>query len=380
MLTGMRTVLHGDVHVHYGQIYVHDEKGEPFEGDLHACFAGQRNGLCGAAVRGTLFLITGLHTGEVEFTAEVHSSEPPDSGGEDVVEASFRAEGRTALVTWGGGDFWDLELAPGDYRVRYSGTAMDAGRDRDTRLDGEPPLDSYLLQFWPAPAAPDVVVRESSAIAAYWHGFARDLPPPPTEEELAARWEARQRAEEEARAKARHEQLLREWGGVLPDSLILDLPPGSLREFAKLDRDLAGSAVTAGPEICRALARRVAHLAFELAGLDGVDWIADGLRALDAGIPLPPPFDDWAAAWDRLLSDPEVPQTLVRTPDGRHDNALQQAMAFPAIFAAVHEDASEALGSALSAAEYTYGEDQARFLAEVRAALAELITSRTNHP
>ncbi len=375
----MRTVVHGEVHVHYGQIYVHDEDGEPFEGDLHACFAGQRNGLCGAAVPGTLFLITGLHTGEVGFTAEVHPSEPPDGGGDDVVEASFRARGRTMLVTWGGGDSWDLELTPGDYRVRYSGTAMDAGRERDTRLGGEPRLDRYLLQFWPAPAAPDVVVRETSAIAAYWHGFARDLPPPPTEEELAQRWAARRQAEEEARAKAAHERLLQEWGGRLPAPPVLDLPPGSLREFAKLDRDLVGAAVTAGPEACRALARRVARLAFERAGLDGVGWIADGLRALAAGVPLPPPFDDWTAAWDRLLSDPKVPRTLVRTPDGRHDNALQQAMAFPAIFAAAGEDALEALGSALSAARYTYGDDQAELLTAARAALAGL-TSRTGRP
>ncbi|WP_410610426.1 hypothetical protein [Amycolatopsis sp. lyj-109] len=371
----MRTVVHGDVHVHYGQIYVHDEAGEPFEGDLTACFAGQRNGLCGAAVPGHLFLITGLHTGEVGFTAEVHASEPPDDDGEDVVEASFHAGGRTVLVTWGGEDWWDLELAPGDYRVRYRGTAMDAGRERDTRLGGEPRQDSYLLQFWPAPPAPDVVVRETSAIAAYWHGFARDLPPPPTEEELAARWAARQRAEEEARAKARHEQLLHEWGGTLPAGPVLNLPPGSLREFAKVDRELVGAAIAAGPEICRALARRVAHLACERAGLDGVGWIADGLRAMDEGKALPAPFDDWTTAWDRLLSDLDVPRTLVRTPDGRHDNALQQAMAFPAIFAAVHENEPEALGGAMSAAEHTYGDDRARLLAETRAALAELTGS-----
>jgi hypothetical protein len=175
MMGRMRTVVHGDVHVHYGQIYVHDEAGDPFEGDLTACFAGQRNGLCGAAVPGHLFLITGLHTGDVGFTAEVHEAEPPDAGGEDVVEASFRAEGGTRLVTWGGEDWWDLELTPGEYRVRYSGTGMDAGRD--IRLGDEPGQDSYLLQFWPAPSAPDVVVRESSAAAAYWHGFARELPP-----------------------------------------------------------------------------------------------------------------------------------------------------------------------------------------------------------
>jgi hypothetical protein len=183
-MTGMRTVVHGEIYVHYGQMYVHSEGGATFEGDLPACFAGQRNGLCGAAVPGTLFLITGLHTGEVGFTAEVHETEPPDDGGEDVVEASFRAEGRTMLVTWGG-EGWDLELAPGSYRVRYSGTGMDAGHGLDTRAGDEPPRDSYLLRFWPAPPSPDVVVRETSATAAYWHGFARNLPPPA--EELAER-------------------------------------------------------------------------------------------------------------------------------------------------------------------------------------------------
>lgn len=96
----MRTVVDGEAHVHYGQIYVHSEGGDPFEGDLTACFAGQRNGLCGAAFPGTLFLITGLHTGNVGFTAEVHDTGPPvpplppGSGWEDVVEASFHAAWR----------------------------------------------------------------------------------------------------------------------------------------------------------------------------------------------------------------------------------------------------------------------------------------------
>ncbi|WP_370961415.1 hypothetical protein [Amycolatopsis sp. cg9] len=166
----MRTVVHGEVPVHYGQIYVHSAGGDPFEGDLSACFAGQRNGLCGAAVAGTLFLLTGLHTGEVGFTAEVHETEPPDAGGADVVEAPFHVAGPARLVTWGGEDWWDLELTPGDYRVRYSGTGMDAG-------DGPGP-EHYLLQFWAAPPAPDAVIRHRSAAAAYWHDFARKLPAP----------------------------------------------------------------------------------------------------------------------------------------------------------------------------------------------------------
>ncbi|MDT7796840.1 MAG: hypothetical protein QOI78_273 [Actinomycetota bacterium] len=375
----MRTVVHGEVHVHYGQIYVHSEGGDPFEGNLTACFAGQRNGLCGAAVPGALWLVTGLHTGFVGFTAEVHDTEPPDAGGEDVVEAPFRVESAARLVTWGGEDWWDLELPPGDYRVRYSGSGMDAGRDRDTRMDGEPPLDRYLLQFWPAPPAPDIVVRQRSAIAGYWHGFAREQPTPEDHAAAKARVrEAREREEAEARAKDRHERLLREWGGSLPPERILNLPH-TLRELAKRDRGFIADATGAAPEVQHALARRLARHACSVAALDSVAWIADGLRALDDGRALPPPFGDWTAAWDRLLSDPDVPHTLVRTPDGRHDNALQQAMAFPAIFAAAKPDPLEALSQTLSAALVTLGGDSAALFAWARAALAEL-TSRTGGP
>ncbi|MGW4488713.1 hypothetical protein ACWEOE_33350 [Amycolatopsis sp. NPDC004368] len=369
----MRTVLHGELRVHYGQCYVHGDGGDPFEGDLSACFTGQRNGLCGAAVRGTLFLITGVHTGNVGFTLEVHESEPPETEAEEVVEVSFRVTGATRLVTWGGEGAWDLGLAPGDYRVRYSGTAMDAAREHDTRLADEPELDRYLLQFWPARPAPDAILRQTSAVARYWHGVARELPPPPTPEERAEAEEARRRAEERARANARHQRLVREWGGVLPDERILALPPGSLREHAKHDRDLVVDLLAAPPEARRAFARWVAHRAFEHAGLDTVPWIAEGLRALDAGEPLPRPFDDWHAAWDHLLSDPAVPRTLVPTPDGRHDNALQQAMAFPAIFAATEPDSLAAAGRTLSAARVAFGEDRAAFFAKARAEVTRMV-------
>jgi hypothetical protein len=45
---------------------------------------------------------------------------------------------------------------------------------KDTVLEDDEILDRYLLQFWPADPAPDAVVRQSSDIAAYWHGWARE--------------------------------------------------------------------------------------------------------------------------------------------------------------------------------------------------------------
>ncbi|MCW2864990.1 MAG: hypothetical protein JWP48_6698 [Actinoallomurus sp.] len=214
----VRTFVSGQVHVHYSQIYVESGDDHP---DLEACFAGQSNGLCGAASPGTLFLTTGLHTGSIGFTAELHEGPPPlDDIWEEVVEASFTPESaRVALVEWGGGAAWDLDLARISYRVRYCAIGMDAAHAADTRLEDEPELDRYLLQFWPAAPEPDRVVRRTGENAAYWHGVVRDLPPPPpppTPEEPAEAERQRRREQERQEEDRRRAAELRGWGGRLP--------------------------------------------------------------------------------------------------------------------------------------------------------------------
>ncbi len=174
----MRTLMNEAAWVHYGQIYVRSGDDDP---DLEECFAGQGNGLCGAALPGILFLITGLHTGHVGFTVELHDEPPPVSDGwQEVVEASFRPMDEAGLECWGGEHYWPLDLTETSYRVRYCATGMDEGRELDTRVEDEdledegPEVDRYLLQFWPAPPGPDAVVRQTSEIAAYWHQTARE--------------------------------------------------------------------------------------------------------------------------------------------------------------------------------------------------------------
>jgi len=173
-------VFDREIHVHYGQFYVESRTDSFFE--LTESLGGQANGLCGAAVPGLLYLITGLHTGSTRITIEVLDAPAPiGNEWQDVVEASFRpATAKVALVEWGYGASWPLPLIPIDYRVRYSASGMDPARERDTLLAGEPLLDRYLLQLWPAPPAPDAVIRETSECAAYWHAHARTLPSPPT--------------------------------------------------------------------------------------------------------------------------------------------------------------------------------------------------------
>ncbi|MFB8276557.1 hypothetical protein [Nocardia colli] len=170
--------LDGEVGVSYSQIYVVSDPGDASPG-MHEAFAGQNSGLCGAAVPGALFLLTGLHTGTVGFTVEVRSQAPAlDPAWEDVVEVSFYPLSEESfLMEWAGEDSWELDLREGlDYRVRYCAQGMDQARQKDVRLDDEPLQDRYLLQFWPAPPEPDRIVRQTSQSAAHSHDWVRRQP------------------------------------------------------------------------------------------------------------------------------------------------------------------------------------------------------------
>jgi hypothetical protein len=58
--------------------------------DPFSTIGGQRNGLCSAGWPGALFLISGLHTGQLPFTVDVHDGPLPiDDDWEDIVEVSY---------------------------------------------------------------------------------------------------------------------------------------------------------------------------------------------------------------------------------------------------------------------------------------------------
>ncbi|MET9777895.1 hypothetical protein ABZ023_27200 [Streptomyces sp. NPDC006367] len=358
----MRTLFSGEVQVAYGQFYVHSDDGGP---DLGDSFAGQRAGLCGGAVPGRLFLVTATHTGRVPLAVELYETEPPldADAWEDIVEVSFRpVSDRTCLVEW---DRLRCPLALSEvsYRVRYHCRGMDEARDA-VRGGGGPVPEGYLLRFWPAPPAPDRVVRETSRTASYWHGFAREQPPGPTPEE---------RAEEERRAreKEQHAELRKEreaWGGRLPSDRLRNVRDG-LRRFEGfpegligLDAALVHAIDAAGPEEQRALARWAAHRACAAAGLGGIDWVARGLAELDRGEPYSPPLDDSRRLRDAVFSDARVP----RSPDGTP--GLPQAAALAALWDAAAPDPLKAALDALLAAVVTHGTGHLRLFAEVRRA------------
>lgn len=304
----MRRPVTGEVHVSYSQIYVESDPDSATPG-LTEAFAGQSEGLCGAAVPGVLWLITGLHTGSVGFIVEVHEEAPPlDPVWEDVVEASFRPMSEhTRLIQWAGEAMWNLDLTRADYRVRYCARGMDEGRKLDTRTTGEPQADSYLLQFWPAAPHPDRVIRQTSQNAAYWHRYARELPPPPTPEQRAEAERLARQAKEQAAEERRLHYERWQWGGRLPSEGLRGARKSNVLGLLRFDSDLVHALDAAGPGVQRAVALLAARRACEAAGLTDVVWVAQALTELAGGRALPPPFDDAARMWETLRSEPRVP-------------------------------------------------------------------------
>ncbi|MEV8407460.1 hypothetical protein AB0R12_17070 [Streptomyces niveus] len=360
----MRTLLFGEVYVHYGQMYVVSDP-DGFDCDLHEAFAGQEGGLCGGATPGALFLVTALHTGQVGLTVELHDEPPPlDPLWEEVVEVPFRplSDG-TRLAQWAHEDSWELDLDETDYRVRYSARGMDEARVPEN-FESPEPVDHYLLQFWPCPPSPARVVRQTSDHAAYWHAWARELPPPPprpTPEEVA---EAASLAERE-RERERLAEEARTWGGQVPSERLRSVG-GNVWGMIRLDAALLHALDAAGPDVQRAVARLVARRACTAAGLAGLDWVAASLESLDRGGELAPPFDGrLRQVFDLLRTDERVPQAVVEVPLSR--TAISRPhLAVPAVFAAAERDPLLAAVDALFAAASTYGADYGALFDEVR--------------
>lgn len=369
----MRTLFAGDLHVSYSQFYL--STGDWTSEDMEANFAGQVNGLCGAGVAEGLWLITGLHTGTVPVTVEEHDGVPPvDDAWEEVVEASCAFAATTAFLGWDDGSM--IEVPAGPLRVRYCAVGMDAGRAADVRSEDEPEIDRYLLQLWPAPPAPDAVLRQTSEIAAYWHDVARAGP---SAAEVAARRSARD-AERRERHRIQRERAAEEqrgwydeqiWGGPRPADPLGSLPAAA--PVAKVDLALAEELARLEPGARRSVACWAARTAVGEAGLDRVGWIAAAVDALDAGLPLP--FGEPHAAFARVSAEPAVEHRIVASPDGLIENLSQQAMGFYALVTAAQEDPTEALFSAVHQAQLTYGRHRLPVLhAALRTHLARLRT------
>jgi len=82
-------------------------------------------------------------------------------------------------------------------------------------------------------------------------------------------------------------------------------------QLARRDRALVDRLAALPPDRQRTIARWAARRACEIARIDGLDWVAAGLAALDRGAQLPAPLTDWNAVWDRLFPGATVVATVL---------------------------------------------------------------------
>jgi hypothetical protein len=109
-----------------------------------------------------LFVATGIALGNVNVTVEALSQRPAAAADqwEHVVEASLTTTDRAELYVNGFDDANRINrnlatAGPGDYRIRIS------ARGRAIAFDDVPDTvtEHYLVQVWPEPSSPPVVLR-----------------------------------------------------------------------------------------------------------------------------------------------------------------------------------------------------------------------------
>jgi hypothetical protein len=335
---------------------------DPFETDYEPddVYAGQENGICGAAVPGILQLTVGTHTGWVPFRVEMHAGAPEiDDDWAEVVEVSFRPTRKGVHLLGLGGDTpHRLALPRGDYRVRYSVRGID-----EAEHDEETP-DAYLLQFWPASPGPDRILRRTSPRAAYWHQANRGRPLPPAEQD----------AEEQALADE-EQRYLRKKYGTIPNAR-LRAADAYTASMVLTDRPLLLAMSEVDDDVLREVARWSALQALTVAGIIDLPEIEAAVAALRTGQPLPAPFDDevgWYSIAGAVTHLTYVPYLPAFDPEPDAEEPVQQLQALSALGSAAITDPLAAAASAVDQAATAFGPSHyLRFLADLRAAFPML--------
>ncbi|UUU23548.1 hypothetical protein [Streptomyces sp. DSM 40750] len=125
------------------------------------------NGLV-SAIDGAIEVSTGIHTGNVQVTVELHAVKPePAADWEEIAEISWQSPSGEVLVAPLMDDPVDLpslaSQGSGPYRLRVH------ARGRDTAVDAavvDEVVESYLLQSWPAAQQDALLVRASDTYGA----------------------------------------------------------------------------------------------------------------------------------------------------------------------------------------------------------------------
>lgn len=175
-----RVLLSAAIHTDYGQFSI-SWRGDlfSFDGETEKWFSGQKNGLLGASEPSGLVFILAHRLSSSQVDIHLLDREPQgsiDNRWEDVVEVSttVRSGVTPVWVTCYHESFGELNLPSGNYRVRFSSTGRDTPDPEEEPSEGSPPIDSYLIEFWPSSTYQcDRILRMGSRNAEMWHSERR---------------------------------------------------------------------------------------------------------------------------------------------------------------------------------------------------------------
>ncbi len=310
-------------------------------------------------------IMTGVAYGPVSLTVEVLDCHPDDldvfSEWEVVEEATVKVSKPIRVITLDGElapDFPKLPIIKGLNTFRVSAR----GRDANWDMTVNEPTEWYLVQIWNAtqPAA----MRRLHKTDAAWSD---DI----VTHKTRSWWDPDPAMDASMHIKYGYEQMAIwakqqaiDWGGRPPTDKLRGV--AYAKEFAGHDRMLVDAMARARAPKLRKIAAWAARRAYTIAGIADIEWIRDGLDALDKGTPLPPPFD--APHSTRVLDafNAESRIELWTTTDAGKVAPLAATYAMNALTDARREEPLTAAFSALRTAALTGGSDYVQLIADLR--------------
>ncbi|MGB6183307.1 MAG: transposase [Rhodococcus sp. (in: high G+C Gram-positive bacteria)] len=251
-------------------------------------------------------VMTGIAYGPVNVTVDELDGDPgepdPDSEWDVVEQATVKVTTSFRVLTLGGDTVKGmpaLSIVKGLNMFRVSAR----GRDSNWDLTVTDPTEAYLIQIWKADKpAPMRRLRKNDAA---WND-------PIVTHKMRTWWDPDPAGDATMYIRHGYEQMANwakqeaiDWGGRPPTRKI-DI--AYAKQFAGHDRMLVDALARARAPKLKKIAAWAARRAYTAAGVADIDWVRDGLDALERGSELPAPFDErhTTKVIDAFYADPRI--------------------------------------------------------------------------
>ena len=368
----------------YGQFCLSGGLGE-FEDELELLERAQAAQPCAGDGNALVVLSPHQNNFEMPIIVQVWHGRPPADRDQwqQVCEGRLRvsATGQVMIASPTMGEAF-CEVPEGDYLIEVSGRGfVNYGWPGTTT-----PGDVWRIRLWPNDGTEPEPAQMWDMLG---FGIPENTPlpehPPAPAEPAEPEWIAVSEPggghhmvrTSELRAEAAEAER-QAWGGGDPIPEMLACNGG--QSLTKYDRALVLALLEMEDDRLREIARWCTTKAYEFAGLADRPWVAPALAALQAGEPLPPPFDNIASAFAQLdadhlkdapVGDVTFQSELVTYSSGEfdpfdHGPISRPSYALPTIFAAAGSDPRQAAFDALYSASVTFQRDARELHAQLR--------------